>query len=258
MATRPRRSILKRNYRELADIRVPKRSQVLHPSSSSKSRTIIDIDSSEKLYRLRIVDRDDENNRVNVTYIGYGTECDEWRLVDDIIELSDSSSSDEAACASAPIVEVSERREESRFCLYKELRDRIKSMLYVRRKGDPVCIIVMPFDKVFFEGLIRRGEKTNGQRNREMYQLCSLTKLDDILGGRWYIRGLNMAGDFCYVKPRTVKYYLKRGRQKVDYQIQSDGSVIKYSFGGSYQLVFHFVRGDGTATEWDHVLQSCQ
>ena len=62
----------------------------------------------------------------------------------------------------------------------------------------------------------------------------------------------------CYVKPRTVKYYLKRGRQKVDYQIQSDGSVIKYSFGGSCQLVFHFVRGDGTATEWDHVLQSCQ
>ena len=64
-----------------------------------------------------------------------------------------------------------------------------------------------------------------------MYQLCNLTKLDDILGDRWYVRGHNVAGDFRYVKPRTVKYYLKHGRHKVDYQIQSDGSVIKYLFG---------------------------
>ena len=108
----------------------------------------------------------------------------------------------------------------------------------------------------FFEGLIRRGEKTNGQRNREVYQLFSLTKLDDILGERWYICGLNITGDFCYVKPRTVKYYLKRGRQ--DYQMQNDGLIIKHTFGGSCQLCFHFVRGDGTTAEWNHVLKLCQ
>ena len=133
------------------------------------------------------MDRDDENSQVKVTCIGYGIECDEWGLLNDIIELSDWLSSDETTCASAPTVEVSKRHKESWFCLYKELRHWIKSMLYIRRKGDPVCTIVMPFDKVFFEGLIRNGKKVNGQQNREMYQLCNLTKLDDILGDRWYI-----------------------------------------------------------------------
>lgn len=252
MADRPHRSVPKKNYRELADVKVPKRSRLSHPSSTSISGERND-SSSDKLYRLSIVDRDSENGRVKVRYIGYGAEYDEWRFLNDIIELNDSSSSDEATCA-PPVAAVCE----SRFCLYKELRDRIKSILCAKRKGDPVCAIVMPFDKVFFEGLLRRGEKTNGQRNREVYQLSSLTKLDDILGERWYIRGLNVAGDFCYIKPRTVKYYLKHGRQKVDYQMQNDGLITKHTFGRNCQLCFHFVRGDGTAGEWNHVLKSCQ
>ena len=31
--------------------------------------------------------------------------------------------------------------------------------------------------------------------------MSSLSKLDDLLGERWYIRGLNSAGDFCYIEP---------------------------------------------------------
>ena len=69
MATRLCRSILKRIYCELADVTVPKRSWVLHPSSASKSSKITDGDSSEKLYRLRIVDRDDENGQVKVKLV---------------------------------------------------------------------------------------------------------------------------------------------------------------------------------------------
>ena len=90
-------------------------------------------------------------------------------------------------------------------------------MLVAKRKGDPVCTIVMNFDKVYFEGLIRRGVRTNGRRNRDVYQLSSLSKLDDILGERWYVRWLNATGDFCYVQPKTVKYYFKNAKQKVDY-----------------------------------------
>ena len=40
--------------------------------------------------------------------------------------------------------------------------------------------------------------------------------------------------------------------------MQPDGLLRKYAFGGNSQLVFHFIRGDGTAADWDRVLKSCQ
>ena len=118
------------------------------------------------------------------------------------MELRNSFSSDEATTTTpAP--------SEGRFCFYNYLRNNIKSMLVVERKDDPVCTLLMNFDKVYFEGRIRHGVKTNGMQNRDMYQLSSLSKLDDIFGERWYVHGLNANGDFCYVQPKTVKYYFK-------------------------------------------------
>ena len=85
---------------------------------------------------------------------------------------------------------------------YLVLVYRIKSLLVSHRKGDPLCCISMTFDTIFFDGLIRRGTAVGASRKVkiEKYTLSSLTKLEDILGHRWYIRGLNVAGDFCYVK----------------------------------------------------------
>ena len=62
----------------------------------------------------------------------------------------------------------------------------------------------MTFDAIHFNGLIRRGTLVKGQQT--VYTLSILTKLDDTLGQRWYIRDINAAGDFCYVQPGTVRY----------------------------------------------------
>ena len=61
-----------------------------------------------------------------------------------------------------------------------------------------------------------------------------------------YIRGLNSAGDFCYIEPGTVKFYLKYQLQKVDFQLQDDGTMKTQYIGIRRQLVFKFVRSDGT------------
>ena len=66
----------------------------------------------------------------------------------------------------------------------------------------------IPFDTVHFDGLIRRGVLDESSRKQSVYLLTVLTKLDDILGEHWYIRGLNTAGDFCYVQLKTVRYQL--------------------------------------------------
>ena len=148
------------------------------------------------------------------------------------------------------------------FCLYDELRSRIKSLLLSYRKGDPVCHISMSFDAIYFDGLIRQSEllatPPHLHSKKQVYTLPTLSKLDDILGSRWYIRGINEAGDFCLVTPGTVKFHLRKKRSRDDFQMQSDGELSRIVFDEGCQLIFQFVRGDGTCSQWSRVLKSCQ
>ena len=253
MNTRPRRCSSRQNYRELADVKIPRKSPVL--SKTVKSRKVGPSTSSDsQLYRLKVIEKDDANGHVKVRYMGYGEEYDEWKLLEDIIELSESSSTDEASSVTTTSFSV------GKFCLYKELAYRVKALLCSSRKGNPLCRVVMSFDIIYFEGLIRRGTKmcSTGQRKSEVYQLSSLTKLDDLLGERWYIRGINATGDFCYIQPGSVKYYLKHCKRKAEYQMQADGTIHKCLFGGQCQLVFQFVCNDGILTQWNSIIKMCQ
>ena len=139
------------------------------------------------------------------------------------------------------------------YSLYEELRFRIKSLLVSTRKGDPNCCVSMPFDTIHFDGLMRRGVLKHGN-----YTLSTLTKLDDILGERWYIKGLNTAGDFCYVEPKTVRYQLRLCLGKPDYQLLNDGTLKQYVYGVRYQLIIRFLRNDGVSSQWNNVLKLCK
>lgn len=110
----------------------------------------------------------------------------------------------------------------------------------------------MTFDATHFDGLIRRGTLVKGQQT--VYTLLTLTKLDDILGQRWYIRGINEAGDFCYVKSGTVRYQLKFIKGRPDFQILEDGTLQEYTCGQRHQLTFKFIRGDGILSQWHDVI----
>ena len=91
----------------------------------------------------------------------------------------------------------------------------------------------MLFDQVSFVSLVVCSSMVPSceQRKKKIYTLLNLSKFDDILDERWYIRGLNMAGDFCYVMHDTLRFYLKYNGGKIDYQLLNDGSIIKQYFG---------------------------
>ena len=243
MSGRPKRSVSRPNYCELADVKIPRRtpSTKVNRATSSESST---------LYRLKILERDDRNQRVKVRYVGYSRKYDEWRKADDIVDLNESDNSDEETVSLLG-------SQLSKFCLFEELACQIKSSLMSNRKGDPVCCIVMSFDTLHFEALSRRGARNGTKGKQEIYGLSSLSKLDDLLGERWYMRGLNSAGDFCYIEPSTVKFYLKHQRQKIDFQLQDDGTMKTQYFGIRHQLVFKFVRSDGTLAQWDSIIRLC-
>ena len=73
MSARPKRSISKLNYRELADVKLPKRRRI----SNSKTPSASSSSDSSVLYRVKVLESD--GDRVKVSYIGYDSNYDEWR-----------------------------------------------------------------------------------------------------------------------------------------------------------------------------------
>ena len=147
MSGRTKHSVSRLNYCELADIKVPRRT----PSTKVNKATLSE---SSTLYRLKILEHDDRNQRVKVRYVGYSRKYDGWRKADDIVDLneSDNSSDEEASLLLG-------RSQLSKFCLFEELACQIKSSLMSNRKADPVCSIVMSFDTLHFEAMEQKANR---------------------------------------------------------------------------------------------------
>ena len=250
---RPRRSVPRKNYREMASLQLP---SVKRCKVDSAEKANGNTEESNELYRLEVIKEDLIHDRVRVRYIGY--EGDEWRPRSDIITLpSDSESDSESVEDELPAMSCHGNNTAfpGSVNLYEQLATKIKSALVCSLKGDPACHISMPFDTIHFDGLIRRSVVVQGKT--KMFTLEKLTNLNDILGNRWYIRGVNAAGDFSYVKPETVRFYLRKSKSKIDFQVQNNGTLTKSYFGASLHIVFKFVCGDGNCSHWNRVLKLC-
>ena len=92
---------------------------------------------------------------------------------------------------------------------------------------------------------------------KEMYGITKYGDLDSLLGSKWFIRGLNESGDFCYAILKTVSFYLRGRNNIVDFKPNDQGGSIRkvlYSQGRS--LVFTFVRADGVSANFISVYSS--
>jgi len=195
--------------------------------------------SEDKLFRLNVLEEDDATGRVKVSYVGYGSECDEWKGRDEIVVI-ESESDGECAESEGVILQLQPLN------LFQVFATNIKSSLVSARKGNPCCRINMPFDCIYFEGLKQRGVLRSSLQKNCYKHIYTLAKLNDILGHRWYIRGLNKHGDFCFVNPSSVQFCLQSTKGIVDYQVSSNGTIWRGTFGSGYRLIFNFVRADGT------------
>ena len=102
-----------------------------------------------------------------------------------------------------------------------------------------------------------KGILKKQHRHREIYGITRYGDLDDFLGSKWFIRGLNENGDFCYAILNTVTFYLKQKNNLVDFKPnEKDGSIIKCIYSQGSSLVFTFVRGDGVSANFLSVYSS--
>ena len=71
-----------------------------------------------------------------------------------------------------------------------------------------------------------------------------------MLGHNWHYRGSNSAGDFCFVIRETVEFYLCRKRPLIQYIPNGNQNPTRVSTPQGYALVFKYVRGDGTPSQF--------
>jgi len=113
----------------------------------------------------------------------------------------------------------------------------------------------MSFDKILFDSLVIRGAPKAGSSIRvQVYTIPHMKNFENLLGAKWYIRA---AGDFCYITPAIEEFYLQDRKGKVDYQVESDGTILQVHFGKGCQLVFKFVLSDGTLAQWSDIIGLC-
>ena len=226
MSLRPRRSTNRPNYKLLADIDLPKAKR---SCTASKK---------DELYAVTIEERQD--TRVKVHYVGYGSQHDEWRDEADIVPLDVSDT--ERDCDPVP----------RPFSLYSELRNKIKTALSSGRKESPVVRIDMPFDKLQFDGGLKQyGIFVRTFRGIDRYNISHYRDLNVLLGKNWHFRGLNSQGDFCYVIKGTVEFYLHKRHPLQEFFPTEEGvETLRQTLDLGYMLIFNFVRGDGTPTDF--------
>ena len=200
-------------------------------SSTSANRS-----QDDALYPVTVVpSANSTNNYVKIHYIGYSSSFDEWRYTNDIVHLGPS-----------PYILED-------YSFNEDLALKIKSSLTSQRKVNPMVRIEMMYDRGTFD----KGPRMKGrfkQRNRgvEHYTIDNYNELDSVLGSNWHYRGLNSAGDFCYVMLRTVDFYLYCKRPLIHY-IEKDNKPVKICVPQGYVLVFQYVCGDGPSSQFGNI-----
>ena len=210
MDHRPKHSVSRVNYAKLADVKIP----LDRKRKNENLTTPVEEAEDNKLYCLSIVLRILQEGLVKVRYVGYRRELDEWKLEEEVLNLSEESDSDEGdhielrGPVSHPI------------SVFEELAFRVKALLISAAK-------------------------------QQVFRVPNMFKLNDLLGERWYMRELNSTGDFCYIVHETVELYLKQAKGRPDYQWLENGRMVKTYFEAQEQLVLPFLRGDGIASQWN-------
>ena len=115
------------------------------------------------------------------------------------------------------------------------------------RKSNPSVTITIPLDKsIFDEGLALKGYVYNATKQITRYRVHQYSDLDDSLGKGWHFRGLNGAGDYCFVHLNTIEYYLSQRRPITHYV---PNVAVKTLTPGGHVLHFTFIRGNGSSSD---------
>ena len=149
MSARPKHSVNRPDYRQLADVKVPK------INNRTCRRDGVGSFPDSTFYCLRVLEEGQENKWVKVRYVGYSDKYDEWRRMDKIVTVDHYKEENYSDFVPSQLPSMAAVK----FCLLEELANRIKSLLLSSRKTSPVCSVVLSFDSLHFDSLVVRGTR---------------------------------------------------------------------------------------------------
>ncbi len=236
MELRSRKSI---KYRQYVDIKLPRAYKIPKRSKTKRS-------TAEELFPVRIIESEDSGKRLKFHYVGYPSSFDEWREESDSENIYEPSEPSEQSNPSADCLFEP-------FSLNRNLLLKIKQSLGCGRKGSPEVKVVVPFHSIHFNGGIKLlGIPSKKVQGIQHYTINAYKDLNPLFGPNWHYRGLNANGDYGYIIPNTVHFYLRKCRPLREYlpTKNDDEELCTVSLVESgYHLNFCFVCGYGSALE---------
>lgn len=101
---------------------------------------------------------------------------------------------------------------------YERVYREIERKLYSRRREDPEIRIEIPVDKDVFNESLGRITSKSYQKNKLIYKVFSNETLDCYVGTKWNERIMNENGDFAYVVPGTLRFWLTKRNPIVEFK----------------------------------------
>ena len=134
---------------------------------------------------------EEDECKVKIHYVGYSTNYDEWIRRSEIVFKPPSSLPDETLSLTLALA-----------CSIKQ------KLVPSRKLEDPAVRIQIPFDSATFQLLQQKGKNVGMWRGQHQYTISKYSDLDELLREHWYIRVVNINGDFSYAILATIRFYL--------------------------------------------------
>lgn len=197
-----------------------------------------------ELYDIEVCEVNRERKMVRIHFKGYDSIFDEWRPYDQDGQYF-------------PFV----RRETPHVLTANSLSDRgkhfidllyraIKRSLSCGRKDDPEVRLEVDVLEDVFNDVLGNLVESKLERRKYVHVIPTNNMLNNVLGQKWDERIVNIRGDFCFVAEGTVKYWLSKKSNIVEYKLIG-GKYAKTEIEGCCMMIFTFVRGTGNKVQYE-------
>ena len=186
------------------------------------------------IFSLQIVDRDKIQNKVKIHFIGYSSDFDEWRDGDDLVDSEKSSLGRFVTRFTPSEDSLSDRAS----ALFSRLSREIKFSLFSTKRESLEVWIEMQIDMDIYYTHLQNSGFVKKSRGREVHCVDNNSQLYDLPGSKWFERIQNVNGDFCYVIPGTVTFWLHEKKPVKEFVYVGD-TLVESHTESDLQVIFY-------------------
>ena len=194
---------------------------------------------------MQIIDRDKSSNRVKIHFVGYSEDFDEWRNADSFV----NSEKSDLGRLLPRFMPSEDSLPDRASALFSHLSKEIKFALFSTKRESPGVRIEERIELDIYHKYLQNIGVVKKLRGHDVHCVDNNFDLCDLLGDKWFERIQNINGDFCYVTPGTVQFWLHEKKAVKEFFYVGD-KLLEGHIENDLLVIFTFVRGDGVKAEY--------